>query len=374
MRVAVTVEQFWHPVPGGTARATHKTIRALQRAGGIELVGIAARHGDERGDDTGHRHDLTIPVCHSRLPRPLLYEAWLRANRPSIAALTGDGIDVVWASAMVPPPVEDAALVTTVHDAEFLDHPEWHTPRGRSFFPRAFAAAARRSHIIVTPSQVVADRCRQEGVEGERLLVVPWGVSPVRVDPEEVLEIREHYHLPERFVLWVGTVEPRKNLSGLVRAMESVDAPLVVVGPDGWIADGANLLAPLGERSHRLGRVPDRDLHRLYAAASVFAFPSHAEGFGLPVLEAMAQGTPVVTSRATATAEAAGDAALLIDPAQPVQIAAALNEILENSARSAELSERGLARAASMTWDDTAAGYREAFEMASQRRRKGIVS
>ncbi|NNF53291.1 MAG: glycosyltransferase family 4 protein [Acidimicrobiales bacterium] len=367
MRVAVIVEQFWHPVPGGTGRATHKTIRALQRAGGVELVGIAARHGDQGSGPDADSHDLTIPVVQSRLPRPLLYEGWLRLGRPRTTRLA-EPLDVVWASAMVPPPASSVPMVSTVHDLEFLDHPEWNSARGRTFFPRAFAATMKRSQIIVTPSQHVADRCVRAGIPADRLRVVPWGVSKSRVHRREVDEVRANYDLPDRFVLWVGTLEPRKNLAGLVQAMATVDAPLVVVGPDGWASDGTDILRPLGDRCHRLGRVSDRDLHLLYAAASVFAFPSHAEGFGLPVLEAMAQGTPVVTSSGTATAEAAGGAALLVNPADPEAIAAALNEVLQKTSLAEELRVKGLARASEMSWDRTAVGYLEAFRSAHNRR------
>jgi glycosyltransferase involved in cell wall biosynthesis len=356
MRVAVTVEQFWHPVPGGTARATHKTVRALQRAGMADLVGVAAAHPDGLEES-----ELTIPVVHSRLARPLLYESWLRLNRPRIQKLV-DGCDLIWASAMVPPPRGDAAMITTVHDLEFLDHPEWNTRRGRSFFPRAFAATVERSDLIVCPSQTVANRCMKAGVAPERLRVVPWGVSARRVDAAEVEEIRAHYDLPETFVLWVGTLEPRKNLAGLVAAMCKLDVPIAVVGPDGWnLPTEDTILGPLGVRCHRLGQVSDRDLHGLYAAASVFAFPSHAEGFGLPVLEAMAQGTPVVTSKRTATEEVAGDAALLVDPSDSEEIADALTQILSDHVLAARLAALGLDRAQEMSWDATASGYAAAF-------------
>jgi glycosyltransferase involved in cell wall biosynthesis len=356
LKVAVTVEQFWHPVPGGTARATHKTVRALQRFGDIDLVGVAAAHRDNAGES----HDLTIPVCHSRLPRPALYESWLRLERPRIEGLTG-ACDVVWASAMVPPPRSSAAMVSTVHDLEFLDHPEWHTRRGLRFFPRAFAATADRSDIIVCPSRTVADRCAATGFDPERIRVVPWGVSAVRVRHEEVREIVEHYRLPERFVLWVGTNEPRKNLDGLVAAMGPLRIPLVVVGPEGWNINAGSVLAPLGQRCQHLGQVPERDLHCLYAAATVFAFPSHAEGFGLPVLEAMAQGTPVITSVGTATEEAAGGAALLVDPSDPQTVATAIQQVIDDDDLAADLRQRGLDRAGEMTWDNTAKGYRQAF-------------
>ena len=152
LKVAVTVEQFWHPVPGGTARATHKTVRALQRFGDIDLVGVAAAHRDNAGES----HDLTIPVCHSRLPRPALYESWLRLERPRIEGLTG-ACDVVWASAMVPPPRSSAAMVSTVHDLEFLDHPEWHDATGTSLLSSRLRCNRRpvRHHRVSLPH-----RCR----------------------------------------------------------------------------------------------------------------------------------------------------------------------------------------------------------------------
>jgi glycosyltransferase involved in cell wall biosynthesis len=320
------------------------------------MVGVAAAHPDGMEES-----ELTIPVVHSRLTRPFLYEGWLRFNRPRIQPLV-DGCDVIWASAMVPPPKGGAAMISTVHDLEFLDHPEWHTRRGRKFFPRAFAAAVGRSDLIACPSQTVADRCVAAGVSSDRIRVIPWGVSPTRVDAVEVDEIRAHYHLPDTFVLWVGTFEPRKNLAGLAAAMSKLDVPIVLVGPDGWnVTAQETILGPLGERCHRLGQVPERDLHRLYAAASVFAFPSHAEGFGLPVLEAMAQGTPVVTSGRTATEEVAGGAALLVDPSNSDEIAEALTRILTDEVLAARLAALGLDRAQDMSWDATASGYAAAF-------------
>ena len=107
--------------------------------------------------------------------------------------------------------------------------------------------------------------------------------------------------------------------------------------------------------------MPERDLHCLYAAATVFAFPSHAEGFGLPVLEAMAQGTPVITSVGTATEEAAGGAALLVDPSDPQTVATAIQQVIDDDDLAADLRQRGLDRAGEMTWDNTAKGYRQAF-------------
>ncbi len=163
-------------------------------------------------------------------------------------------------------------------------------------------------------------------------------------------------------MLWVGTAEPRKNLDGLVAAMQSLEAPLVVVGPDGWGMDLDATLAPLGRRAIRLGRLDRPDLDAVYALATVFAFPSFDEGFGLPVLEAMAQGTAVVTSRATATEEAAGGASVLVDPHDTDSIRAGLVGVLDDPNVRADREAAGLIRAAGASWEQTADGYRAIFE------------
>lgn len=269
--------------------------------------------------------------------------------------------DLVWASAMVVPSAA-APIVVTVHDLDFLDHPEWLSSRGRGFFPRAWQAAIERAALMVCPSQTVATACVAHGVEAERIRVVPWGVDSKRMIDQEATAARKHFGLPERYALWVGTLEPRKNLERVVAAVSQVEGlNLAVVGPDGWSVDHEAVVAPLGDRAHKLGRVSEADLAGLYAAASVFVFPSLAEGFGLPVLEAMAQGTPVVTSAGTGTADAAQGAASLVKPDNVDEIADAIRSIVNHPAVALKMSESGLAVAAASTWTATARGYRDVF-------------
>ncbi len=363
IRVGVPVEQFWHRVPGGTGRATYGTLRALAEAGttgdgGIEAALVAAWHRPSRRRPPG-LGDLG-PVPFAPLPRPLLYESWLRLGWPRVEPWTGP-VDVVWAAAMVMAPSR-APVVATVHDLGFLDHPERSSRRGRDFFPRAWAAVGERAASVVCPSQVVADDCARHGLDPARVRVVPWGVDATAVADNEAEAARRRHGLPATFALWVGTLEPRKNLERLVAAIGQVpDLPLAVVGPSGWNLDGRDVLAPLGGRVHRLGPVGDAELGALYRGAAVFVFPSLLEGFGLPVLEAMAQGTPVVTSADTATAEAAGGAALLVDPLDVDALAAAVASVIDDPALAADLSQRGLGRAAEMSWSATAAGYAAVF-------------
>ena len=369
IRVGVPVEQFWHRVPGGTGRATAGTLGALaDTEPDVATSLLAAWHRPS------HRRPAGLgslgPVRFVPLPRPLLYESWLRLGRPRVEPWTGP-VDVVWAAAMVMAPSR-APVVATVHDLGFLDHPERSSRRGRDFFPRAWAAVGEQAALVVCPSRVVADDCARHGLDPARVRVVPWGVAPGRVSPAAAEAARLRHGLPARFALWVGTLEPRKNLDRLVAAVGRVPGlPLAVVGPAGWNLDGRDVLAPLGDRAHRLGPVDDAELAALYRAATVFVFPSLLEGFGLPVLEAMAQGTPVVTSAGTATAEAAGEAAVLVDPLDVDDLAAAVTSVLEDPALARRLSEQGLRRVGERSWAATAAGYAAAFREAALREATG---
>jgi glycosyltransferase involved in cell wall biosynthesis len=187
---------------------------------------------------------------------------------------------------------------------------------------------------------------------------VPWGVEAVPVSEADITRVRSTYALPERFVLYVGTVEPRKNVTRLARATASLgeQLSLVIAGAPGW--GDAEDTSEDGVRF--LGFVPERDLPALYSSATVFAYPSLDEGFGMPVAEAMAYGLPVVTSRGTATEETAGGAAVLVDAGDVDSIREGLAAALDDAPR---LAERGRARAADLSWDAAAeatlAAYRE---------------
>jgi glycosyltransferase involved in cell wall biosynthesis len=357
LRVAATLEQCWHRVPGGTGRATVAVAAALAGRPGIEVVGVAAWHPRARP-----ALEPPVPVRHHRLPRRLLYEGWHRAGWPRASGRTGP-IDVIWAGAMAVPPAE-VPVVATVHDLAFLEHPEWSTNRGLAFFRRSWDVTLARATVVVVPSATTADACVRHGLDPGRIVVVPWGVDQCPVGADAVARVRRSRRLPERFVLWVGTAEPRKNLPGLVAALAGTDLALVVVGPAGWRMEPDEVLAPLGSRVLALGALADDELRAVYAAACVFALPSHAEGFGLPVLEAMVQGTPVVTSARTGTADAAGDAAVLVDAGDPAELRAALVRLVADDAARARLGAQGRERARAFTWEAAAEGYERAFRRA----------
>lgn len=344
IRVAYLLEQCWHPVPGGTAVAAVGLARALADRPDIELVGLAARH---RTPPSGHLQP-PVSVVHSALPRSVLYESWHYLSRPSVDRLA-ECPNLVHASGGAVPATA-GPLVATVHDLSWRHHPDWTTRRGRRL-AESWLEDARRADRIFCPSEATRSDLITAGFNEDRLSVVPLGVEPSEVDPDRPAALRAAWGLNGPFVLWVGTLEPRKNLPTLVQAMRRIpDVPLVVVGPTGWRVDPEAILGPLGDRAHLVGPVGEAEKQAWYEAANVFCYPSLLEGFGLPVVEAMARGTPVITAAGTATEEVAADAALVVDPTDPAVIAEALTAVLTDQGLSARLAEAGRRRAAELTW------------------------
>ncbi len=351
LRVAYTLEQCWHPVPGGTAVAALEVARRLAERDDIELIGVAGRH--RRPPEPPYVPP--VPVRQLPLARPWLYEAWNRTGRPLVERATGP-VDVCHSTTGIPAATKRPHVVT-VHDVAFLATPERFTRHGARVM-RAGLERCRAADLVLCPSAATRDDLVADGFDGERIRVVPWGVSPVDVGDTDLDRVRGRYALPERFVLFVGTVEPRKNLTRLAAAVARLDErmPLVVAGAAGWGEDPDTDTAA----TRFLGFVPHADLPALYAAATVFAYPSLQEGFGLPVAEAMATGVPVVTSRGGATEEVAAGAAVLVDPTD----VDAIRDGVPDALSTPEVwIERGRARAAALTWDAaverTVAAYRE---------------
>ncbi len=357
MRVAVTVEQCWHRVPGGTARATLDTIDAIAARGDVEQVGVSARHGSEA--PAGWRPG--IPVRPLALPRLALYDAWQRLRRPRVERATGP-VDVAHSTAHVAA-ASTAPMVATIHDLHFLHEPSHFTRRGVSVFSRFLDIVREEAAIVVCPSEATRVDCEAAGIDRTRLRVTPWATHAVPVGPGEAERVRSAYGLTRPFVLFAGTIEPRKNLGRLLDAFAELgdtDAELVIVGPEGWSTD----LDGRVPRVRRLGFVPTADRDALYAAATVVAYPSLREGFGLPVLEAMVQGAAVVTSATTSTAEVAGDAAVLVDPLDVDALAASMQRLLDDAEMVQRIGVAARERAAQFTWARTAdlmvGAYRDA--------------
>jgi len=357
VRVALTLEQCWHRVPGGTAVAAIGMARALDASTRADPIGVAARHGRPAPGEW----QPPIAVKHLPLPRLALYESWHRLRRPSVDSATGP-VDVVHATSFAIPP-RTGTLVVTVHDLAFLHAPEHFTKRGLSFFRRGMELTIEEADVIHCPSQATADDCAANGFDPDRIRVIPLGIDARPVAGDEIDAAMARFGITRPYVLWTGTIEPRKNLRGLLEAWrlaQRSDEMLVLVGPEGWHEDIDPLVAA-ARNVRSTGFVDRSTLAALYSGASLFCWPSLREGFGLPVLEAMSHGCPVITSRGTSTEEIAGDAGVLVDPHDPNDIARALTEVLDDRNRAHALSERGLERAATFTWQRTAAALCDAY-------------
>ena len=262
--------------------------------------------------------------------------------------------------------------VATVHDVIALILPETFTPRHRLVVRSALAMVRRRADLVIVPSSAVKrDVLERLGLPDDRVVVTPEGCEP-RFRPTPCADVLARYGLPSRYVLAVGTLEPRKNVTTLLQAFArlrrrgGIDPALrlVLVGARGWLDE------PIYEtvRSHGLdeivhfaGFVDDDDLPAVYSGAALFVFASLYEGFGLPLLEAMACGAPVITSNVSAMPEVAGAAAVLVDPRDVDGLAAAMARVLRDDGLRDRLRRAGVARAGQFSWEATARRTLDAY-------------
>lgn len=352
MRVAILLEQCLAPVPGGTGRYAKEIARALATQDG-RVDGWIAWHRDVSaaqvdGVDGPHR----LP-----LPRRPLTLAWERRVGPAPRHS-----DIIHAPTPLFPPKRKAPIVVTVHDAVPWTHPETLTPRGVGWHRRMIAHAAREADRIVVPTQSVADELTEQFTLTDRLVVIGHGVSDATQLPPDADARAARLRLPtDGYWLSLATLEPRKGLDILIDALAdpaAPDLPLLVVGQPGWGGvDPATRAASVGvpaERLRVLGKLNDADLAVVLSNATALVAPSRAEGFGLPVVEAMAAGTPVISSDAPALVEVGGDATLHVPREDAGALAAAMRELAEDGRRRDELARAGRERSRRYRWSTAA--------------------
>ena len=271
---------------------------------------------------------------------------------------------VLFVPAHVVPLVHPRSVVT-IHDLGYLHVPEAHPPRQRRLLDLTTRWSVHAAQRVIAISELTARDLREHyRVPDSKIVVVHHGISDIfgPVASDEIESIRTHFDLPLRYVLAVGTIQPRKNYGRLARAVAALNRrgnalTLVIAGKRGWLADQVQrdiAESGIGDRVRVLDYVEDRALPSLYAGAAVFCQPSLYEGFGLPVVEAMACGAPVVASNNSSLPEVAGDAALLVDPLDSDALASGIARVLEDSVLHAELVDRGRIRSASFTWQSCA--------------------
>ncbi|HLH71750.1 MAG TPA: glycosyltransferase family 1 protein [Chloroflexota bacterium] len=280
--------------------------------------------------------------------------------------------DLLYVPAHVIPVACPVPAVVTIHDLGYLWHRTAYTPLAWLLLHLGTLHNVRTARLIVADSQATAtDLTTHLGVAADRIRVAYLGAPPSRgVSPSPELTTR--YGLPRRYFLFVGTLQPRKNLPRLIAAFgqlarKQADVAMVLVGAAGLGAPALHRQAEklgIADRIHWLGYVPDQDLPALFAGAVAFVFPSLYEGFGMPVLEAMARGTPVITSNSSSLPEVVGDAGLLVSPYDVTALATAMIRLLDDQSLRADLIERGRHRVAQFSWGHCADVVRRVFDEA----------
>jgi len=297
--------------------------------------------------------------------------AWFRLGLPVPLDRLVPGFDLFHGLNFLLPPLSRAAGVVTVHDLNFLVNPRWAPVELGRFLRRAVPASVRRANLVVADSRATAaDIVRLLKADPARVRVVYGGVELLSTLPPAD-GLLDAFGLEPGFILFIGRVEPRKNLPGLIAAYNllrqkypDTARPLVIVGAPGWLYD--DFLAALAASPFRadirwLRGLSDAEVAALLGQAGVLVYPSFYEGFGLPVLEAMAAGVPVVTSNRASLPEVAGDAAWLVDPEDPAAMAEAVHAALTDEAARARAIAAGRARAANFTWEAAAETLLEAY-------------
>jgi len=313
----------------------------------------------------------TVPPSLSHLP----VHSWPIPTRPwRLAVALGTllhtpwdnflpDVDIFHATEHLLPPFRQIRTVLTVHDLIYVLFPEYHLPMNYHFLRLMMPRFAHRADAIIAISECTRrDLVRLWQIPEQKIHVIYEGIDPrfrPVTDGVAMERLRQRLGLPERFALYVGTIEPRKNLPRLFEAWTRLKKPipLVIAGKKGWLyQETFACVEALGLEDHVrfTGFVADEDLPALYSAAEIFIFPSLYEGFGLPVLEAMACGTPVITTTGGSLPEVADDAALVVDPTDVDALTEALSRLLRDESLRHDYSERGLARSRAFSWEHTA--------------------
>ncbi|MBF8299912.1 MAG: mshA 4 [Acidobacteria bacterium] len=353
----------------GVGEYLHELVRAYAAAHPGEVTLFTSSWKDRPAP--GLASELGVGVVDRRIPVRVLNLLWHRAGWPPVETIAGD-YDVVHAAHPLLIPARRAAQVITIHDLFFLSHPERTAAEIRRDYPALAGRHARRAHAVITSTEhgrrLVSE---QLGVAADRIHVCPPGA------PSWQTLGRGPHVPPDGYLLFVGTLEPRKNVGALLDAYALLRSrrpnapPLVLAGratheAAAWLARLAK--PPLAGHVRHLGYVEHADRERVYAGARALVLPSLDEGFGLPVLEAMSAGIPVVASNRGALPEVVGTGGLLVDPDDVEGLAAAIEPLIADDSCAAAWASAGLARARAFTWTRAASTLRRAYADAVMRR------
>jgi glycosyltransferase involved in cell wall biosynthesis len=362
--------------PVGAGQYTLELARELDRRDDVDLVVVSRRDDGARWRSTAPRAGL-VAVAPRRRPPRLVWEQTGLPHR-----LRSLGVDVHHAPHYTMPEHTRVPSVVTVHDLSFFEAPEWHQRSKVLLFRRAITVATRRAGALVVPSRATAEELARWCTVAAPVVVAHHGVDLDRFGPAEpspgadaatLAAVDPRLADGSPYLLFVGTLEPRKDVPTLVRAFAAVagrrpEARLVLAGGAGWGAEAVGRAVEasgLGDRVVRTGYVPDGAVPALLRRAVAAVYPALYEGFGLPALEALACGTPLVTTTGSAMEEVAGTAAVLVAPGDVGSLAGALEAALEGRGTDPARRRQGLAVAAGHTWAASAARHLEAYRLAA---------
>jgi len=308
-------------------------------------------------------HELNFPVRAHKIPQRLITAWWLTVRYPRLEQIT-DECDIYQISEICQQPTHKKT-VAFIHDLTTILYPEYHLFKNKFLYKHRFANIKKYADVVLTNSEhTKEDIVRHLGIPEGMIEVTPFGVDE-RFKPTEGSPIKRPY------ICYLGTIEPRKNLTNLFKAFkklkhnEAIPHKLVLIGKDGWFYEQIyKEMHELGLQNDvvKLGFVPDEDLPAILSEAELFVYPSFYEGFGLPVLEAMACGTPVITSNVSSLPEVGGDAVKYCNPNSVEDLAAKMFEFIKSPEEREKYSKLGIERAKNFTWEKCAQKHLEVYE------------
>ncbi len=376
MRLGVDIRGLSPQWQGGVSEYTIALLTELLHVNDIraEFVGSLFDSAQEEYLKSLFPPDEQTSLSGIGLPSKLLNLSILTIHHPKLDSYLGFEPDLFWM-----PNINISSLhtripsVLTIHDISFELYPEFFSKKIRTWHAsvRPRKQARKATHILTVSQSTKQDLMDLYRLPEEKISVTYPGLSPIFHEPSiDTSTIRDRYNLPNHFLLYLGTIEPRKNLTTLIQSFEHIAAEhpelhLVLAGQNGWLYSEIHAQAqrsPFAERIHYIGFVAHTDKPSLYAAADIFVYPSFYEGFGFPPLEAMACGTPVITANLSAFPEVIDTAGMMVSPYNPYELTWAIRELYTDETLRAHFEAIGPSHARQFTWQHTAQETKNVFE------------